>query len=60
MGKKYMVYLLRWQLSSPIIAGVSFLMGERNPLLVAFVANLVGGLVFFWVDRRIFESQKNK
>jgi hypothetical protein len=56
-GKRYGLYLLRWQASTPILAGVGILLAAFGQVASAIVANLVGGLLFFWVDRFIFTSQ---
>ncbi|WAC05297.1 MAG: hypothetical protein OS112_01325 [Methanoregula sp.] len=55
--KRYGLYLLRWQASTPILAGVGVLLVSMGQLVAAIVANLVGGLIFFWVDQFIFTSQ---
>ena len=55
--KRYGIYLLRWQASTPILAGVGILLASMGQLVAAIVANLIGGLIFFWVDQYIFTSQ---
>jgi hypothetical protein len=55
--KRYGLYLLRWQASTPILAGVGILLVSMGQLVSAIVANLIGGLIFFWVDQFIFTSQ---
>ena len=55
MIKKYLFYLFRWQLSTPILALVLFWLNDWNVTLATVVANLIGGLIFFWVDRIIFK-----
>lgn len=55
--KRYGLYLVRWQLSTPILAGVLALLGSLGALAATIIANLVGGLIFFWVDRFIFTSE---
>jgi hypothetical protein len=55
--KRYGLYLVRWQLSTPILAGVLALLGSLGALVATVIANLVGGLIFFWVDRFIFTSE---
>jgi len=55
--KRYGLYLLRWQASTPILAGVGILLAPYGWLVAAIVANLIGGLIFFWVDQFIFTSQ---
>jgi DNA-directed RNA polymerase subunit RPC12/RpoP len=53
--KKFILYLLRWQLSTPILWLVVRNMGAG--IWATVVANLIGGAIFFWVDRFIFTSQ---
>jgi hypothetical protein len=55
--KRYGLYLLRWQASTPILAGVGILLASMGQWVAAIVANLIGGLIFFWVDQFIFTSQ---
>ncbi|HUU76221.1 MAG TPA: hypothetical protein VMW63_09050 [Methanoregulaceae archaeon] len=55
--KRYGLYLLRWQASTPILAAVGILLATMGQIMAAIVANLIGGLIFFWVDRFIFTSQ---
>jgi hypothetical protein len=54
--KKYLLYLIRWQLSTPILAIVLILLANMSTLTATIVANLVGGIIFFWVDRFIFRT----
>ncbi|HHU76471.1 MAG TPA: hypothetical protein GXZ24_06225 [Firmicutes bacterium] len=55
MLKKYVLYLIRWQLSTPILAICLYYM-TFNVTIKTVLANLIGGLLFFWVDRYIFKS----
>ncbi|WP_235855623.1 hypothetical protein [Methanofollis fontis] len=55
--KRYGLYLIRWQLSTPILAGVLIVLSSMDPLYATIIANLIGGLIFFWVDRFIFTSK---
>ncbi len=55
--RRYALYLLRWQASTPILAGVTILLAGMGYIEAAFIANLIGGLIFFWVDPFIFTSQ---
>lgn len=54
MIKKYLLYLLRWQLSSPILFIILYIL-HTNELIEAIIANLIGGIIFFWIDRLIFK-----
>lgn len=56
--KKFFLYLVRWQLSSPILAVCMVWMGSWNVAVATIVANLIGGCIFFWVDRWIFGDKK--
>lgn len=56
MIKKYFLYLIRWQLSSPILAGCLFYL-HFGVTWNTVIANLIGGLIFFWVDKFIFTAK---
>lgn len=53
---KYIAYLGRWQLSGLVLAPVLYLFGVSSVVLPTIIANLIGGAVFFWVDRWIFKD----
>lgn len=53
--KRFILYLIRWQLSTPILWLVVRNLGAG--LWQTIVANLIGGGIFFWVDRFIFTSK---
>lgn len=55
--EKYILYLLRWQFSSPILALVLYLL-HTNIIVETIIANLIGGIIFFWIDRKIFKEVK--
>jgi hypothetical protein len=63
---QFLLYLVRWQLSSPILAvimSVTVAYASRTKIkwptkaewLGAIIANLIGGGIFFFVDRLIFK-----
>lgn len=54
MAKQYLFYVLRWQLSTPILAFCLALFTPCGKLWSTVIANLIGGLLFFWVDRYMF------
>ena len=54
--KKFLLYLFRWQLSTPILWLVVKNMGTG--ITATIIANLIGGAIFFWVDRFIFTSPR--
>jgi hypothetical protein len=52
--KRFILYLVRWQLSTPILWLAVRRLGTGLDATV--IANLVGGAIFFWVDKFIFTS----
>lgn len=58
MIRQYLLYLLRWQFSTPILAVCIALFASLGSLWATVIANLVGGLIFFWVDKLIFKEKK--
>lgn len=57
MIRRYLFYLVRWQLSTPILAVCVWALTARlGATLTTVVANFIGGLMFFWVDLWIFRK----
>jgi DNA-directed RNA polymerase subunit RPC12/RpoP len=56
--KRYLLYLARWQLSTPILAVALVRMAALNKWVATVIANFIGGLIFFWVDSLIFTSSR--
>jgi hypothetical protein len=56
VAKKYVLYLIRWQMSTPILALVLIWLAGIPTLTATVIANLIGGLIFFWVDKFIFRT----
>ena len=52
--RRFILYLFRWQLSTPILWLVVRNLGAG--IGATIIANLIGGAIFFWVDRFIFTS----
>lgn len=53
--KRFILYLIRWQLSTPILAlCLNFL--NLGTLLNTIIANLIGGIIFYFVDKKIFKK----
>ena len=57
MVKRYLIYLLRWQLSTPILAVCVAVFASFGSVISTIIANLIGGLLFFWIDRLIFSKK---
>lgn len=54
-AKRFILYLIRWQLSTPILAVcLNFL--NLGTLLNTIIANLIGGIIFYFVDKKIFKK----
>ena len=53
--RRFVLYLIRWQLSTPILWLVVKNLGAG--LWQTIIANLIGGSIFFWVDKFIFTSK---
>ena len=54
--KRFGLYLLRWQASTIILAPCIYWLAPLGPIASAAIANLIGGVVFFFVDRQIFKE----
>jgi len=54
--KRYFLYLIRWQLSTPILAWCVVWFAALGATWASVIANFIGGLIFFWVDRWIFRK----
>ena len=52
-------YILRWQLSTPVLYIVYKLLGSNveTPLYAVVIANFIGALMFYNVDKLIFRSR---
>lgn len=57
MLRKFLLYLLRWQMSTPILAVCVVWFNQYGATVSTVVANLIGGCIFFWVDRLIFNNK---
>jgi len=53
--RRLILYLIRWQLSTPILWLVVKNLGVG--IWATVLANLIGGAIFFWVDKFIFTSK---
>ena len=64
MLKRFALYALRWQLSTPILAPI-LIYGNAllhfdattNFWILTFIANFIGSCIFFWVDKFIFRAK---
>lgn len=51
--KPFWLYLVRWQLSSPVLAVVLYVLADFPLIWAVVVSNLIGGMMFYYVDRWI-------
>ena len=57
-AKRFGAYLLRWQASTLILAPCIAYLAPLGPIASATIANLIGGVIFYFVDRSIFRHGK--
>ena len=55
--KSFFLYLTRWQLSTLILAPCISIFSQFGTIWSAIIANLIGGCVFYFVDKQIFKKQ---
>lgn len=55
-AKQFGLYLLRWQASTIILAPCIAWLAPLGPIASAAIANLIGGIIFYFIDRRIFHG----
>ena len=53
--KRFILYLIRWQLSTPILA-LCLSVLRFDTLTNTIIANLIGGVIFYFVDKKIFKG----
>ena len=54
--RKLIKYIIRWQLSTPILAIVLWLLSDLNVTFATIIANFIGALIFFPLDKIIFKK----
>ena len=55
-AKKFLAYLLRWELSSLVLAPCLAIFGNLGVVWATVIANAIGACIFFFVDRYIFKD----
>ncbi len=56
---KLLLYIIRWQLSTPILYLVIDVLTLPD-LYKVVIANLIGAIIFFPIDKYIFKLKNNK
>jgi hypothetical protein len=61
--KRKLLYALKWQTGSPLIAFILWFMankvGSQNILLNTIIANIIGCIVFYPIDKKIFKNRSD-
>ena len=57
---KFLAYLLRWQASTIILWPVIQYLPIESVLEKTIIANIIGGCIFFNIDRLIFGNYKTR
>lgn len=53
--QRFIVYLFRWQLSTPILA-LCMKALPFDVVIKTIIANLIGGILFYFIDKVIFKD----
>lgn len=56
--KRFLLYEARWQASTIVLAPCIALLSDWGPVWAAVIGNLLGGCIFWFVDKRIFKEKK--
>lgn len=56
--KKFVLYCLRWEASTLVLAPCIAWLGHLGEWPAAIIANFVGAIIFFGVDFLIFKDKK--
>lgn len=54
---KIILYLIRWQLSTPVLALCLTYVNIGGITVKTVIANLIGGILFYYVDKMIFNKK---
>jgi len=55
--KRFILYVLRWECSTPVLWVVMELMTNWPAWKVAIIANFMGACIFFKLDKWIFKKK---
>ena len=56
--KRFILYLVKWQSSTIILAPCIALFSDLGPVCSAIIANFIGGCLYFPIDSLIFKPKK--
>ena len=57
-AKQFILYLIRWEASSPLLALCLKFLGF-GVVINTIIANLIGGTIFYFIDKQIFGGRKD-
>ena len=59
--KRFAMYALRWQLSTPIYALVLYFVSDYfGYTSKTIIANFIGACIFYWIDKYIFLKHRHE
>lgn len=58
--KKYLLYGVKWQMGTPVIALVLLIVPISNVWVKTIIANVIGAIIFYPIDKWIFRSKKEE
>jgi len=58
--KKFLLYVLKWEMGTPVIAITLKLLSIDNIWIKTIIANIIGAIIFFPIDNMIFEMKGDK
>lgn len=53
--RKYLAYHLRWQISGIVMMPVLMLTKNLGTIVGVIIAQLIGAIIFWFIDKRIFK-----
>ncbi len=56
--KKYLLYGVKWQGGTPVIALVLLLLPISNVWIKTIIANIIGAFIFYPIDQWIFKQKQ--
>ena len=60
-AKRFVLYALRWQLSTPIYALVLYLVSDQLGYTAkTMIANFIGACIFYFIDKYIFLKHRHE
>ncbi len=58
--KKFLLYVLKWEMGTPVIAIILKLLPIDNIWIKTIIANIIGAIIFFPIDNMIFGMKGDK